>query len=72
MLEWAVVDAFGEDVYPRKRPLADGSGFCAIWVEFRTIDLRRHRLEHVTIYAITNLPPGRICHSHLTALIRGH
>ncbi|MFI0425296.1 ISAs1 family transposase [Spongiactinospora sp. 9N601] len=45
----------------------------------QAIQIKRRRTDHktgkttiVTIYAVTSLPPGRITHAQLAALIRGH
>ncbi|MEV1245991.1 ISAs1 family transposase [Nonomuraea sp. NPDC049750] len=45
----------------------------------QAIQVKRRRTHHrtgkttiVTIYAITSLPPGRVAHTQLAALIRGH
>ena len=44
----------------------------AIQVKRRRTDRRTGKTTIVTIYAITSLPPGRITHAQLAALIRGH
>ncbi|MEV4808219.1 ISAs1 family transposase [Nonomuraea sp. NPDC049421] len=44
----------------------------AIQVKRRRTDLKTGKTTIVTIYAITSLPPGRITHAQLAALIRGH
>ncbi|MFI7452394.1 ISAs1 family transposase [Nonomuraea sp. NPDC049714] len=44
----------------------------AIQVKRRRTDHRTGKTTIVTIYAITSLPPGRITHAQLAALIRGH
>ncbi|TDD07997.1 ISAs1 family transposase [Nonomuraea diastatica] len=44
----------------------------AIQVKRRCTDRRTGKTTIVTIYAITSLPPGRITHAQLAALIRGH
>ncbi|MFI6995872.1 ISAs1 family transposase [Nonomuraea wenchangensis] len=44
----------------------------AIQVKRRRTDHRTGKTTIVTIYAITSLPPGRITHARLAALIRGH
>jgi hypothetical protein len=43
-----------------------------IQVKRRPTDRRTGKTTIVTIYAITSLPPGRITHTQLAALIRGH
>ncbi|MCK2216371.1 hypothetical protein MF672_021580 [Actinomadura sp. ATCC 31491] len=44
----------------------------AIQIKRRRTDHRTGKTTIVTIYAITDLPPGRITHAQLAALIRGH
>ncbi|WP_443174812.1 ISAs1 family transposase [Nonomuraea sp. KM90] len=44
----------------------------AIQVKRRRTDHKTGKTTIVTIYAITSLPPGRIAHAQLAALIRGH
>ena len=44
----------------------------AIQVKRRRTDHRTGKTTIVTIYVITSLPPGRISHAQLAALIRGH
>ncbi|MFI6991372.1 ISAs1 family transposase [Nonomuraea wenchangensis] len=44
----------------------------AIQVKRRRTDHRTGKTTIVTIYAVTSLPPGRITHAQLAALIRGH
>lgn len=44
----------------------------AIQVKRRRTDHRTGKTTIVTIYAITSLPPGRITHTQLATLIRGH
>lgn len=44
----------------------------AIQVKRRRTDHRTGKTTIVTVYAITSLPPGRITHAQLAALIRGH
>jgi predicted transposase YbfD/YdcC len=44
----------------------------AIQVKRRRTDLKTGKTTIVTIYAVTSLPPGRITHAQLAALIRGH
>nr|BFE83858.1 hypothetical protein GCM10020093_064590 [Planobispora longispora] len=44
----------------------------AIQVKRRRTDHRTGTTTIVTIYAITSLPPGRLSHARLAALIRGH
>ncbi|SDI50983.1 ISAs1 family transposase [Nonomuraea jiangxiensis] len=44
----------------------------AIQVKRRRTDHRTGKTTIVTIYAITSLPPGRVTHPQLAALIRGH
>ncbi|MFI7704666.1 ISAs1 family transposase [Nonomuraea sp. NPDC049480] len=44
----------------------------AIQVKRRRTDHRTGKTTIVTIYAVTSLPPGRITHTQLAALIRGH
>ncbi|MFI6744542.1 ISAs1 family transposase [Nonomuraea sp. NPDC050451] len=44
----------------------------AVQVKRRRTDHRTGKTTIVTIYAITDLPPGRITHAQLAALIRGH
>jgi predicted transposase YbfD/YdcC len=44
----------------------------AIQVKRRRTDHRTGKIAIVIIYAITSLPPGRITHAQLAALIRGH
>ncbi|MDP4511943.1 hypothetical protein [Nonomuraea turcica] len=44
----------------------------AIQVKHRRTDHRTGKTTIVTIYAITSLPPGRITHAQIAALIRGH
>ncbi|MFG2071215.1 ISAs1 family transposase [Nonomuraea maritima] len=44
----------------------------AIQVKRRRTDHRTGKTTIVTTYALTSLPPGRITHSQLAALIRGH
>ncbi|WP_379507680.1 ISAs1 family transposase [Nonomuraea zeae] len=44
----------------------------AIQVKRRRTDLKTGKTTIVTIYAITSLPPGRVTHAQLAALIRGH
>lgn len=48
------------------------SGAQAIQVKRRRTDHRTGKTTIVTIYAVTSLPPGRITHAQLAALIRGH
>ncbi|MBG0819105.1 hypothetical protein [Planomonospora sp. ID82291] len=42
----------------------------AIQVKRRRTDHRTGTTTIVTVYAITSLPPGRLTHAHLAALIR--
>lgn len=44
----------------------------AIQVKRRRTDRKTGKTTIVTIYAVTSLPPGRISHAQLAALIRGH
>ncbi|MFI7232603.1 hypothetical protein ACIBO5_56280 [Nonomuraea angiospora] len=44
----------------------------AIPVKRRRTDHRTGKTTIVTIYAVTSLPPGRVTHAQLAALIRGH
>ncbi|MEV4569546.1 ISAs1 family transposase [Nonomuraea sp. NPDC049419] len=44
----------------------------AIQVKRRRTDHKTGKTTIVTIYAITSLPPGRVTHAQLAALIRGH
>ncbi|MFI6456277.1 ISAs1 family transposase [Streptosporangium amethystogenes] len=44
----------------------------AIQVKRRRTDHKTGKTTVVTIYAVTSLPPGRITHAQLAALIRGH
>ncbi|MGW4426656.1 ISAs1 family transposase [Streptosporangium sp. NPDC004631] len=44
----------------------------AIQVKRRRTDRRTGKTTIVTVYAITSLPPGRLTHARLAALIRGH
>ncbi|MET9069276.1 ISAs1 family transposase [Streptosporangium sandarakinum] len=44
----------------------------AIQVKRRRTDHKTGKTTIVTIYAVTSLPPGRITHAQLAALIRGH
>ncbi|WP_433498496.1 ISAs1 family transposase [Sphaerimonospora sp. CA-214678] len=44
----------------------------AIQVKRRRTDHRTGKTTIVTVYAVTSLPPGRITHAQLAALIRGH
>ncbi|GAA3586804.1 hypothetical protein GCM10022419_081310 [Nonomuraea rosea] len=44
----------------------------AIQIKRRRTDQRSSKTTIVTVYAVTNLPPGRITHARLAALIRGH
>lgn len=44
----------------------------AIQVKRRRTDHRTGKTTIVTVYAVTSLPPGRLTHAHLAALIRGH
>ncbi|GAA3305835.1 hypothetical protein [Nonomuraea dietziae] len=44
----------------------------AIQVKRRRTDHRTGKTTIVTIYAVTDLSPGRITHPQLAALIRGH
>ncbi|MFI7642670.1 hypothetical protein [Nonomuraea sp. NPDC049400] len=44
----------------------------AIQVKRSGTDHRTSKTTIVTLYAITSLPPGRIAHTQLAAVIRGH
>ncbi|MFI9838684.1 ISAs1 family transposase [Nonomuraea sp. NPDC051941] len=44
----------------------------AIQIKRRRTDLKTGKTTIITIHAITSLPPGRITHAQLAALIRGH
>ncbi|WP_326821058.1 ISAs1 family transposase [Streptosporangium sp. NBC_01756] len=44
----------------------------AIQVKRRRTDHKTGKTTIVTIYAVTSLPPGRITHAQLAALVRGH
>ncbi len=60
-----------EDLHRPPRPALPHAAQ-AIQVKHRRTDHKTGKTTVVTIYAVTSLPPGRITHAQLAALIRGH